>query len=237
MTVFEGLEYSTSRVPAGLPETERRRGEGGWEVKAYLYVPDSLADWEIGYITAELHSGRFLRKDVSVTLVRTAESAGGVVSMGGISLVPDVLIGDVLFSEEDALILPGGDGWLTGSHDELVALLPELASRGCLLAGICAGTVPLARAGLLNARRHTSVSRGFLEAVCPEYSGGALYTDAPAVLDGRVITATGVAPLEFSRELFSAMAVMKPDTLENWYLLHKTGEARFYFGLEKSLKE
>jgi len=107
LTVFEGLEYSTSGVPAGLPETERRRGEGGWEVKAYLYVPDSLADWEIGYITAELHSGRFLRKDVSVTLVRTAESAAGVVSMGGISLVPDVLIGDVLFSEEDALLLPG----------------------------------------------------------------------------------------------------------------------------------
>ncbi|WP_274542687.1 hypothetical protein [Aminivibrio pyruvatiphilus] len=32
-------------------------------MKAYLDVLDSLADREIGYITAELHSGRFLRKD------------------------------------------------------------------------------------------------------------------------------------------------------------------------------
>ncbi len=206
-------------------------------MKAYLYVLDSLADWEIGYITAELHSGRFLRKEADVSLVRTGRSAAAAVSMGGISLVPDVPIGDVLFSEEDALILPGGDGWLTGSHDELVSLLPELASRGVLLGGICAGTVPLARAGLLNTWRHTSVAGEFLVSVCPEYSGGDLYSAEPAVRDGRVITATGTAPLEFARELFSAMAVMKPDTLENWYMLHRTGEARFYFGLEKSLKE
>ncbi|MPM21291.1 hypothetical protein SDC9_67735 [bioreactor metagenome] len=37
--------------------------------------------------------------------------------------------------------------------------------------------------------------------------------------------------------LFPVMHVMKPETLENWYLLHKTGEARYYYGLENSLKE
>ncbi len=207
------------------------------EVKVYLYVLDALADWEIGYITAELHSGRFLRKDAAVSLLRTGKSLSGVVSMGGVPLVPQVPLGEVSFSGDDVLVLPGGDGWMTESHDELVSLLPDLASRGTLLAGICAGTVPLARAGLLNARKHTSVAREFLEAVCPEYSGGTLYADASAVRDGRLITATGVAPLEFSRELFAEMAVMKPETLENWYLLHKTGETRYYYGLENSLKE
>ena len=29
----------------------------------YVYVLDTLADWEIGYVTAELHSGRFFKKD------------------------------------------------------------------------------------------------------------------------------------------------------------------------------
>ena len=31
--------------------------------KVYIYVLDTLADWELGYVTAELNSGRFFRKD------------------------------------------------------------------------------------------------------------------------------------------------------------------------------
>lgn len=29
----------------------------------YIYVLDTLADWELGYVTAELNSGRFFKKD------------------------------------------------------------------------------------------------------------------------------------------------------------------------------
>ena len=29
----------------------------------YVYVLDTLADWELGYVTAELNSGRFFKKD------------------------------------------------------------------------------------------------------------------------------------------------------------------------------
>lgn len=32
----------------------------------YVYVLDTLADWELGYITSELHSGRFLKRTPSV---------------------------------------------------------------------------------------------------------------------------------------------------------------------------
>lgn len=28
----------------------------------YLYVFDTMADWEIGYLTAELNSGRYYKK-------------------------------------------------------------------------------------------------------------------------------------------------------------------------------
>jgi len=31
-------------------------------MKAYLYILNTLADWEIGYLTAELNSGRYLDK-------------------------------------------------------------------------------------------------------------------------------------------------------------------------------
>ncbi len=29
----------------------------------YVYVMDTLADWELGYVTAELNSGRFFKKE------------------------------------------------------------------------------------------------------------------------------------------------------------------------------
>ena len=30
-------------------------------VEIYVYVLDTLADWELGYVTSELNSGRFFR--------------------------------------------------------------------------------------------------------------------------------------------------------------------------------
>lgn len=30
--------------------------------KIYVYIFDTLADWELGYVTAELNSGRFFKK-------------------------------------------------------------------------------------------------------------------------------------------------------------------------------
>ena len=31
-------------------------------VTVYVYILDTLADWELGYVTSELHSGRFFKK-------------------------------------------------------------------------------------------------------------------------------------------------------------------------------
>ena len=32
----------------------------------YVYVLETLADWELGYVTSELHSGRFFKKTLRV---------------------------------------------------------------------------------------------------------------------------------------------------------------------------
>lgn len=37
----------------------------------YVYVMDTLADWEIGYVTAELHSWRFFKADAPEVCVKT----------------------------------------------------------------------------------------------------------------------------------------------------------------------
>ena len=37
----------------------------------YVYVMNTMADWEIGYCLAELHSKRFFRKDAREISVKT----------------------------------------------------------------------------------------------------------------------------------------------------------------------
>jgi len=71
--------------------------------------------------------------------------------------------------------------------------------------------------------------------MCPEYSGDN-YEDKPAIVDDNLITASGLAPLEFSYEIFKKTAVMKSKTLEAWYGLFKTNEAGYFFQLMESLK-
>lgn len=56
----------------------------------YLYLPETLADWEIGHITAELRSKRFFRADApQVTLRTVGLTAESVLTMGGLRVVPD----------------------------------------------------------------------------------------------------------------------------------------------------
>lgn len=37
----------------------------------YVYVMETMADWELGYVMAELHSKRYFRKDAPEIEVRT----------------------------------------------------------------------------------------------------------------------------------------------------------------------
>jgi len=39
----------------------------------YLYVFDTMADWEIGYVTAELNSGRYYRNWYQLNTTHKAE--------------------------------------------------------------------------------------------------------------------------------------------------------------------
>ena len=56
------------------------------------------------------------------------------------------------------------------------------------------------------------------------------------VTDGNLITATGLAALEFSYEVFKKTDVIKPETLEAWYQLNKTRDVKYFYALMDSLK-
>ena len=202
----------------------------------YLYVLDTLADWEVGFITAELKSKRFLSGSSHYDLITVGSHLESIQTMGGIEITPERVMEEIEFRKGDLLILPGADTWMEGKNDVLIRMLPDLLEKKVIIAAICGGTFALAKSGILNDRAHTSNNKEYLKMVCPEYSGSSFYMDEPAWTDGNLITASGFAPLEFSYEIFKTTNVMKEETSEAWYKLYKTKEARSFFYLLESLK-
>ena len=203
----------------------------------YLYILNTLADWEIGNITAELNSGRYLdNTKPPIQLIKIGNTTEPIKTMGGIIITPDKSVDDISFKEGDLLILPGADTWMEESNNKLLDIVSDLINKNVIIAAICGATIALANKGLLNKRNHTSIDKEFLKRGCPEYTGQEFYLNEPAVIDGNLITATGLAPLEFSNEIFKKTDVMKPETLEAWYQLFKTKEAKYFYSLMGSLK-
>jgi putative intracellular protease/amidase len=184
----------------------------------HVLVFDGFADWEPAHALAELR--RWGKRSV----VAVGFDLEPVTSMGGLRVIPDRALNVMRPSEIEILILPGGDFWESPyPQTELNKVLNELVAADVPIAAICAGTLALARAGLLNDRRHTSNMPGYIANHSPDYSGGALYDAAPAVNDSGVITASGLAPVEFAREIFKQLKVFTAADEELWFDMFKHG--------------
>ena len=105
-------------------------------------------------------------------------------------------------------------------------------TQGVPVAAICGATAGLARAGLLDRRRHTSNAASYLKGT--GYAGAELYVDAPAVCADGLITAGGMAPVEFAREIFAALALYEDEALEAWFQLYKTGNSAYFARMERA---
>ncbi|MGF7118610.1 type 1 glutamine amidotransferase family protein [Methanobacterium oryzae] len=205
-------------------------------MKAYLYILNTLADWEISYLTAELNSGRYLDKTKPlVKLIKIGNTTEPIKTMGGITITPDESIDNIKFKEDDLLILPGADTWMEDENKKIIDIASDVISKKVIIAAICGATVALANKGILNNRKHASNDIEFLKMFCPEYKGESFYVNQPAVTDDNLITASGIAPLEFSYEVLKRINVMKTETLEAWYQLYKTKESKFFYALMESL--
>ncbi|MEN6594495.1 MAG: type 1 glutamine amidotransferase family protein [Clostridiaceae bacterium] len=203
----------------------------------YLYVFDTMADWEVGYLTAELNAGRYFKKGLApLKIVTVGMNKTPVTTMGGLKILPDTTIDECIIEHAAALLLPGGDTWLESMHQPVLAFAERCLEQGVLVAAICGATMGLAKAGLLDSRRHTSNDLEYLQMVCPGYAGAAYYSYEPAVTDGNLITAAGVAPLEFSVQVLRALGVFSEETLDAWYNLFLTHKPESFFALMGSVQ-
>lgn len=205
-------------------------------MKLYLVVVETMADWEIAYLTAELHSRRFFADPtMDFSLLKVGLTHDAIESMGGVSYTPDVTLDAVELQKGDVLLLPGADVWDAPQAKPILEFARDSLDQGHQVAAICGATVGLASVGALDTRRHTSNDLGLLKQACPGYRGEVLYRKEAAVRGDNLITATGLAPLEFSYEVLKMLKVWRPETTRAWYRLHKTRQERWYHELVASM--
>jgi putative intracellular protease/amidase len=190
------------------------------ERTAHLALYDTLADWEVGHLLVELHTGRLT--GTSFDVVTVASSPEPITTMGGVRMLPDMLLADLDPADSDLLILPGATMWDAGGGQAFAATAARFLDAGVPVAAICGATAGLARAGLLDRRRHTSADPAYLAAT--GYGGAGRYVEERAVVDGDLITAGPQSPVQFARATLARLGLASEPTLEAYEAVFHRGD-------------
>jgi putative intracellular protease/amidase len=184
---------------------------------AYVLLPSGYADWEPASALAEL------RRTFGFCVKALGLTSETVTSMGGLRVIPDLTLQEFAPESADILILPGGDAWTKGEIPEVSKAAQTMIALKRPVAAICAATLALAHAGLLDEHSHTSNGRGFIGKHVPQYRGEKLYQASPAVSDRFVITANGLAPFAFAAAIFRALAPERQQDIGTYETLYSHG--------------
>lgn len=166
-----------------------------------VLLPQGFADWEYALLAGT--GGPFFGLDIRFM----SPTPGEVTSQGGLTAhVPDGP--DSLISSSGIIAVIGSRLWATDAAPDLSDLLRAHYHDGGVVAGICGGTLALARAGLLDRCRHTSNDLQFLTDNAACYAGQSTFAHSTkAVADKRIITSPGTAPVSFTAEIFALAGV------------------------------
>ncbi len=160
---------------------------------AVVFLQPGWADWEAGSVLA------LLRRELKVQVEVATPDGEPETSIGGVLAAADYRFDDPVLNDADLYIVIGSDAWAEGENKAVSGLLRQAFADGKVVAGICAGTTALAHAGLFEGKKHTSNGQEWLAKAVPDYLGAEHYVDtAQAVSDGKVVSASGLAPITFA---------------------------------------
>lgn len=170
--------------------------------KIALLLAEGFADWEYALIAGT--GGPFYSMETAFF----TPNPGPVLSQGGLEAMVPKDLSDIAAWQPDALVVVGGVIWESENAPDITPLLRDLHASGTVIAGICGGTLALARAGLLDQVEHTSNDPDFLIRNAAGYQGAAGYVEsASAVSDHGIITAPGTAPVSFAAAVFARLGL------------------------------
>ena len=179
----------------------------------HVGIYNTWADWEAGYALAHLGSGDWQADGKRVPDRHGRRSIRSGRHQGRDHPDAQHVLDDLDPEDSSMLILPGADTWVAGENMAFVATAAHFLDAGVPVAAICGATAGLARGGLLNDVEHTSNAPQLLE--FEAYTGADRYRYEPAVTDGNLITASGIAPVEFAREIFGRLGFYDSKTVDN----------------------
>lgn len=187
------------------------------KTNVYVFLFKGFSDWEISYLTPELE------KSDKIELKYFSIDGKSVRSMGGLNIMPDYAIDQIDSSQISVLILPGGSAWENNAIIGIDEILEKLNADNKTIGAICGATIHLARRGFLDNTKHTSNALFYIQNFAKNYKGNNNYLDQLAVTDKNLITANGIAPIEFAREVFKKVELYSENEIEKWFQLFKNG--------------
>ncbi len=167
-----------------------------------LILTPGFADWEYALI-AGVGSGYY-----GLDVRFFSPFPGQIRSLGGLPVSVESGLDACLDWHPNIVGIVGGTIWESADAPEIGSFIRNAHASGSIVAGICGGTLALARAGLLDSVPHTSNSAEFLKCNAPDYAGAEFYRDSPsAIVADRIITAPGSAPVTFAAAIFAAAGI------------------------------
>lgn len=167
--------------------------------KLAVVFAEGFADWECAHL---MGAGR---SHLGLEIATTTPGGTAVTSMGGLKIVPDMALEDIDPEAFDGVVFCGGTAWQSENAPEISNRVAAFTDSGKLVGAICGAVEGLARTGRLDAARHTGNDPDSLKFL-PSYKGEVHYIDSPAaVVDGKLITASGAAPVSFMVEVLVAL--------------------------------
>ena len=158
-----------------------------------------MTDYEITFIS------HLLGADAGKEIITIAYEDKMIKGRSGFLYKPSRLVDDVLDEDVEGLIITGG--WYGQTKPELMKLINNLNSKGKLISAICgAGTVFLAKAGVLNNVKYTTPIVEWTQKHIEIYGNEdpfprENFVSERVVRDRNIITAQGIAFIDFAIEI------------------------------------
>ncbi|MBE1304603.1 glutamine amidotransferase [Clostridium botulinum] len=195
----------------------------------YLYILESMAEWEVGYILQVISMESMLKKQNREFVIKTVStSKNPIKTIGGLTITSDCLLDEMDEDNMVALLLPGAESWNSEENNQILEKALSYIDKGILVGAICGATLALADLKVLDKFKHTSNSLDYLTLFSKQYSGKELYVNSPAVVDFNLITASSAGGLLWAKHIIQYLNVFPCDIIESWYNYYSTGDSKHF---------